>query len=228
MEQPQHAGDRQHAPPGGVGDVGAEAAGAPRRREVATTSRGRSPAAAGTRRRTAPACRTSCGSRRSTNTTTSDPGDRRAQRALPPAPDRGVGADVGLGVVGPPVARQPGAAAVLQAEDLGVVDAAQLGRPRRAGRAGVGVRGIRPTNARSDDHASPRRAVKRPTNSSVTDSTDELERAQRQAAAARQRGDACACGGGPAAARGGGRAGGRSAPRGGGPGPAGRRRRGPR
>ena len=40
---------------------------------------------------------------------------------------------------------------------------------RRATR--LGVRGTSPTNARSDDHASPRRAVNSPTNSSVIDST---------------------------------------------------------
>ena len=65
-----------------------------------------------------------------------DPGDGRAERALPPAPHVGVGADVGLGVAGPPVRRQPGAAPVLQVEDLGVGDAAELGDRAAAGRSG--------------------------------------------------------------------------------------------
>ena len=121
-EQPQHAGDRHHGPAGRVGDGGRRSRpGSSRRRSRSTTGAG-CRAAGGARR-----CWDRGVDQRATGDDDPDhdhdPGDGHPERALPPAPDVGVGADVRLGVAGPPVRRQAGAAAVLQVEDLGVADA---------------------------------------------------------------------------------------------------------
>ena len=118
-----------------------------------------------------------------------DPGRRDGERALPPSPDVGLGADVGLGVPRPAERRQAGAAPVLQAEDLVVADLAGLGDRPASGQQRRGAR----DQPEQRPHRSPRLPEPAGEQRRSTISTDRqqhhLERAQRQPAAAGERDD---------------------------------------
>ena len=193
------------------------------------TGRGRWPAAGGTRRRlgTAVSIIVRLATMIADQQRRSQRG-RDGQRALAPAADVGLGADVRLrvawlaGTRSAERCRGPGGRGSRRRRPGGSWRSLPAGRAPPAG-AGRGRR-----NARTEAHASPRRPVKSADDELGDREHDQL---QRCAAAGGCRPSAwrrSASGGGPAAGRGGGPDGGPRAPRGGAPGPAARRRPGPR
>ena len=185
--EPQRAGQRHRRPPGGVGRRAAETGRAPRRREVAPSPRGLSGSG-----RNSPIDGTlvsnivRLAARIPTITTIqaiAGPSDRvRHLRTL-----RSI-ADVGLGIAGPEVRRQPGAPPVLQAEDLVVGDVADLGDRPAPGEQGGGAR----DEADEGAEGRPRLAEtpgEQPDDQLGEGQHDHLERTHRQPAAAGERGD---------------------------------------
>ena len=168
-EQPQHAGDRQHAQPVGLATVAprprgfhADAKSAPpvagavrQRQELADRRHARVEHTCGWRRRSRRARRSrrsSARARLSRQRRTVVPRRRCRSRC------RGRGGTTSAG-------RCRGSAGRGLASGI---DAGAAWRSRGARASSAGVRGTGPTSARSDAHASPRRPVNSPTTSSAT------------------------------------------------------------